>query len=140
MSRTTIAAALGLSAALLVPATANAGEGFIPPVRSANNPCAGVEADYRQTVAAARGAKQSAFGIAQQTFLSATATERAAKEQALAAAGSQAERKAAMKTYRIDTADERAALKSAKKAAIGDFRSAMKSAQQERKAGMKSCR
>ena len=140
MSRTTIAAALGLSAALLVPATANAGEGFIPPVRNSSDPCASVEADFRQTVAAAQGAKQSAFEIARQAFLSATTAERLAKEQALRDAGSQSERRAAMKTYQSETADERRTLASAKSAAKGAFRSAIKSAQRERKAGMKACR
>lgn len=128
----TIAAAAGLIGAVLVPATASAQQGVIPPVRGSVDPCATVTADFRQSVAAARAAKQSAFRAAAAQFHAATSDERVQ----IQATG----RNGAAKTYRAATADERVQLNNTRQSARSAFKNALKAAHAQHKAGLTACR
>ena len=59
-----VAMATGLSAALLVPATASAQPNVIPPVQTSVLPCAQVKSEYRQTVSSAREIRKDALAAA----------------------------------------------------------------------------
>ncbi len=124
-------AAAGLLGVLLVPATASAQQGFIPPLGTNNDPCQQVTAEYRQSIVAARAAKKTAFRAAQLRFHAATSDERTQI---------QASGRGGAKAFRISTADERAARADTRAAARTAFRDAVKAAKAQRRAGINACR
>lgn len=123
--------AVGLLGVVLVPATANAQQGYIPPLGTTANPCQYVTAEYRQSVVAARSAKKTAFRAAQVRFHAATSDERT-QIQASGRSGARA--------YRLSTADERAERTQFRATAQSAFKDAVRAAKAQRRAGMNACR
>lgn len=127
----TALAATGLMGLMVIPATAGAQESVIPPLRTVGDPCQQVTAQYRQSVVAARSAKQAAYRAAQVRFHAATSDERT-QIQASGRSGAQ--------TYRLATADERAERSDARLNARSAFRDAVRAARAQRSAGFDACR
>lgn len=119
-----------LLAGALVPGVATAEPSRIPPVPTggSSDSCAMAKARYRATVTHARDAKKDALGTAQRTWIADTRDERAAKRAALAAADTKAERKTAIRAYRVGVADEKAARQAAKQDARQELEETVKAA------------
>lgn len=128
-----IAATVGLMGVLVVPATAGAQQGVIPPVRGTVDPCASVTADFRQTITSARAAKQAALRAAQAKFHAATSDERTQVQSASRARKSSP-------SYRVTTADERAERDNTRSAARAAYKNAARAAKAQLKVGLAACR
>lgn len=133
MKKSAVLAATAATAVsvLLVPATAGAQQGVIPPLRANSDPCAPVTAEFRQSIAAAKAAKRAAYRAAQTKFHAATSDERT---QVQAASRGKAV------SYRVSTADERVERNNTRAAARSAFQAAVKAAKSQRAVGLSACR
>ncbi len=120
-----------LAGSVLLPAAAQAGTSSIPPVPAGVNPCVKVENEYRASVALARQAKQTAYRAAQARFHSATSDERTQV---------QASNGLSRRIFLASTADERAERRDARAAARSAYIEALRAAQAQKRAGLRSCR